>query len=56
MSHIRCTQANTFTPKVGRIDETVQDSWILVRDGLTCLTFGACTTKQHIYTKGGLDS
>jgi hypothetical protein len=30
-----------------RIVGTVQDSW----DGLTCLTFGACT-KEHIY-KGG---
>jgi hypothetical protein len=23
----------------------------IVGDGLTCLTFGACTTKEHIYTR-----
>jgi hypothetical protein len=23
----------------------------MVGDGLTCLTFGTCTTKEHIYTK-----
>jgi hypothetical protein len=41
MSHIRCMyhpkKEHTFTPVVG--------------DGLTCLTFGACTTKEHIYTQ-----
>jgi hypothetical protein len=39
---------NTFTPKVG------QDGWEsrIVGDGLTCLTFSACTTQgTHLHQR-----
>jgi hypothetical protein len=51
MSHIRCMYLPGTHLQVGQDRvRTVQDSW----DGLTCLTFGACT-KEHL-PKVGQDS
>jgi hypothetical protein len=52
MSHIRCMYhpRNTFTPRWARI---VERQSRIVGDGLTCLTFGACTIPKEHHTKGG---
>jgi hypothetical protein len=52
VSHVTfgaCTQGTHLHQRWARIVETVQDSW----DGLTCLTFGACTTQGTHLHQGG---
>jgi hypothetical protein len=51
MSHIQCMYhpRNTFTPRWGGRGQSR-----IVGDGLTCLTFGACTSQgTHLHQRPG---